>query len=369
MKLQCTKFNLLKGLNTVSRVVGTRTTLPVLSNILFSIDKGRLKLTATDLEVGINTWVGAKVDKTGAITIPARLILEFVSNNPDETITISVDKEKIKLESKHYTANISGMAADEFPQVSDIKSEDIIKIDGKRLRQTIAQTVFAAAADDTRPVLAGVLLKNKSADLVIAATDSYRLAEKKIKLAGAAKEDFEVIVPATTLTELGRLLEEEAKEVEITMAENQVEFKFADTKLISRVIEGTFPDYEQIIPKEFPTKLEISKEELTSVMKMASIFARESANNIRFKLAGGKAEVLAISPQLGDNTAILDAKVSGQPLEVAFNAKYILDVLNVLGETGSKVTVAFAGQVNPAVISVPEEKNYLYVLMPLRLEE
>ena len=367
MKVSCTQENLNRGLGIVSHMVGTRTTLPVLNNILLRTEKGRLKLAATDLEIGISTWIGGKVIKDGAVTCPARLISEFVTTNTDKTINLELKDATLNLTSEHFRANIKGIEASEFPLIPEVKGGISIEVGAADFREAILKTVFAAAIDETRPVLAGVdVILNKN-ELKLVATDSYRLAEKTINLTkDSGNANF--IVPARTLGEIGRLIDETVEKVEIRVGENQVEFKIGPTEVVSRLIEGSFPDYKQIIPTNIKTKIELATTQFSSAIKMASFFARETANNIKIAVKKPKTiQVLAVSPQIGDNVSELVANFSGEELEIAFNAKFILDCLSVIGS--SEVSLELSGALAPGLIRPTKIKNYLYIIMPLRIEE
>lgn len=343
MKVSCTQENLNRGLNVVSRVVGTRTTLPVLNNILIRTKDGRLTLAATDLEIGITTWIGAKVDDEGAVTCPARLLADYVTTNNDQTIKLTLDNTTLHLESEHYKANIKGIEAEEFPLIPAVKDGVTLEVAAKEFKDGIAQTVFACALDETRPVLAGVYISASGGKLKMAATDSYRLAEKTIALAAKEKKEAHIIVPQRAMAEVGRLIDESVEKVTILIGENQVQFKFGPTEVVSRLVEGTFPDYQQLIPASAKTTVVLERADFANAIKMASFFARESANNI--KLVAKKPatlEIVAVSPELGDNVSQLSAKVTGDDLEIAFNAKFILDVLAV--NPASQIVLELSGQ-------------------------
>ena len=368
MKISCTQENLNKGLGIVGHMVAGRTTLPVLNNILLKVEKGRLNLAATDLEIGISTWIGAKVDKEGAVTVPARLFTEYVTTNTDKTINLELKETTLRLSSDHFKANIKGIEASEFPLIPEVKEGPKIEIQQADFKDGILKTVFACALDETRPVLSGVYLKIMQNKLKMVATDSYRLAEKTTNLASRVDKQIDFIVPGRTLAEVGRLIDGSLEQVEIMVGENQVQFKLGPTILISRLIEGSFPDYEQIIPKNTITKSVVKNKELQNAIKMASFFARDSANNIKLRLKKPKnLNIIAVSAQLGDNTSELQAEISGEDLEIAFNAKFILDCLNIL--TSEEVTLELAGSLSPGMLRSKDDKNYLYIIMPLKLEE
>jgi len=380
MKLSCTQENLSRGLGLVGRSVGTRATLPVLNNILLQTDKGRLKLSATDLEIGIHTWIGAKVDVDGGITIPARLLMDYVNNNTDKTINLELKESTLHLESEHFKANIKGIEASEFPLIPEVSKNVSITVSSAEFSKAINRTVIATALDESRPVLAGVYFYNCKAisaersshnDVMKAvATDSYRLAEQTIAINKGTSElkDFAFIVPQRTVSELGRIITDKAEKIQIYPGENQVEFMIEETILVSRLIEGTFPDYAQIIPKSTTTKAEIATPEFNNAIKMASLFARESANNIKLKITSpDKLEVLATSAHIGDNVSQISANVTGDNLEIAFNAKFIMDCLAVIDS--DKVNLELSNTLSPGLLKSPKDPNYLYVIMPLRVDE
>ena len=368
MKVSCTQENLTRGLNTVSRMVGTRMTLPVLNNILLKTENGRLTLSATDLEIGISTWVGAKVDKDGAVTCPARLLSEYTTTNTDKTINMELKETTLHLESDHFKANIKGIEASEFPLIPEVKEGISLEVAASELKEGIAKTVFSCAVDETRPVLAGVCLKIADSKMKLIATDSYRLAEKNINLLKKETKNFSIIVPQRTMAEVGRLLDDAVENVEIKVGENQVYFKLGPTEVVSRLVEGTYPDYEQIIPKTVKTKVEIDRFGFTNAIKMASFFARESANNVKLVIKKPKTlQIVAVSPQLGDNISELEGVVEGEELEIAFNAKFILDALSVIDKP--KIALELAGNLSAGIIRPAGDKDYLYLVMPLRMDE
>jgi len=368
MKVSCTQENLTKGLNIVGRLVGTRATLPVLNNILIKTKNGRLTLSATDLEIGISTWIGAKVDKDGAVTCPARLLSDYTATNTDKTISIELKDTTLHLDSEHFKANIKGIEASEFPLIPEVKEGEALEVSAQDLKEGILKTVFASALDETRPVLAGVCLKIAAGKIKMVATDSYRLAEKTINLITKESKEQSIIVPQRTMAEIGRLLDESVDKVTIKIGENQIHFKMGPTEVISRLVEGSFPDYEQIIPKNIKTKIEINTTQFLNAIKMASFFAREAANNVKLSFKKPKnLEVIAVSPQLGDNTSELEANISGDELEIAFNAKFILDALQIIDS--EKLSLELAGSLSPGIIRPSKDPNYLYIIMPLRMDE
>lgn len=367
MKLSCNQEKFNKSLNIVNKIIGGRGTLPILNNVLLSTDKGRLKLASTDLEIGITTWIGAKIDIEGSITIPAKVLTDFVGTNNDEIIGLELKESTLELTSKKYTAHIKGIEASEFPLIPEIKSKKLLSLPIKTMQEAIRKTLFACAVDETRPVLNGILFKTNGDVLKLAATDSYRLAEATLKLEAKADRDVSVIIPSRTMSELVRILSVATKSVDVYLEENQILFVLDDTQVISRLIEGNFPDYGQIIPKEHNSHFESMVQEFSNVVKMASFFARESANNIKLDFSAKSLAVSAVSPQLGDNVSTIDVESDGEDLNIAFNAKFVLDILNVVDE--EKLVVEANGKLQPTIIKPKKNKNFLYVVMPLRVEE
>lgn len=365
MDIECTQDNLAKALQLVSRMVGTRGTLPVLGNILLMTDEGQLKIAATDLEVGIQTRIGGKVQAEGGITVPARLLVDFVATNTDEKIRLTVKDTTLNLTSPKFSANINGIPASEFPLIPQIKQDNPLVFLASNLKEAIQQTVFATAIDETRPVLTGVYLTVTDTTAKLVATDSYRLAEKTILLTDKATV-VSIIIPSRTLQELARMLSDGSQKVQVYLAENQILFTFGETAFISRLIDGVFPDYQQIIPKDPKTEILLQKQEFAQVMKMASFFARESANNVRLKVSDSSLEVTAVSPQLGDTVSQVSATITGEPVEIAFNAKFILDALAIF--PGDTLRLNLAGKLQAGILRPEKNEDYLYLIMPLRID-
>jgi len=363
MKLTLKRENFSRGLLVVGKLVKQRATLPVLSNIMLMTDKGRLKLVATDLESTVVTWVGAKTDEGGAVTVPAKTIIDYITSTTDETVELYSEGSDISIKGAHHHANIKGIAVEEFPIIPDVKGGLSLKAKSPDLKNAIFTTAVAAAFDETRPVLAGVLFRLDSQKLTLAATDSYRLAETKIDIKSKDKSG-EFIIPQRTALEVARLLPADDSKVEIFSGENQSLFKFDDIELTSRQIEGAFPDYEQIIPKEFVFESEMDKNELLEAIRTANVFARESGSNVKLSVSDGAISVSAIAAQVGKSQTKVSATTSGTPLSIAFNARFILDALNAI--YGERVRFNFAGELNPGLILPYDSDNFKYVVMPLR---
>lgn len=365
MKLSCLQENLNKGISMVGRLVATRGTLEILSHILITTEGGRLKLSATNLEIGINYKIGAKIEKEGGITVPARLFSEFVSQLPEGKIVLEVKNDTLYSSIGEFKSSIKGQPVDEFPLIPKIKSKKTLSLKSGELKEAAGLVSFAAALDDVRPVLSGIYLKTEKDKLVLAATNSYRLAEKIINLNVKDMAKKEVIVPARSMIELARALDEPEKEVNIYLDETQIIFETTDIEFTSRLIEGQFPDYKQIIPSEPETKAVASLSELAGIIRVASLFSKEAAGSVTLEVRKkGKIEAISAATQYGDSNASCPADVTGKDAEIVFNSQYILDVLNNL--SGGNVSLELSGKLNPGVIRREGDKSYIYVIMPLR---
>ncbi len=383
MRVSCLQENLSRGLNIVGRAVSPRSTLPVLGNILLATDEGRLKLAATNLEIGIVCWIGAKVEDDGSVTVPARLLSEFVGQLPAERIDmdLSVRTLMLNLKCARYDTNIKGIDASEFPIIPTSDGAEAIRIEAETLRKMINQVVFAAATDESRPTLTGVNARFNGKRLTLAATDGFRLAVRSTELAAAVPEKSEVIIPARALAELSRIIgllpkaEGEPQMVEITIASarNQILFHLPDVDMVSQLIDANFPNYEAIIPKSFATRTIIDTQATLRALRVANLFARDSSNIVRFQMTPGhegapaSLTMTATSAESGDNLANLDAIIEGPEGEIAFNGRYMLDVLNVIDEPqiALETTRASApGIVRPVGVG-PEE--FTCVVMPMHI--
>lgn len=368
MKFTVLQQNFVKAYNQVSRVVGTRTTLPVLNNILISVERGKIKLSATDLEVAITSQVLGQVVEDGKITVPSRLLGDFISNNSDESIEVSAkDDNIIHLKSEHFRANINGISAEEFPTVPKMPKEHFCSINSGDFAEGLKRVVIATANDETRPVLAGVYFAFHKKKLVLAATDSFRLAEKKLVLAEEV-EDQKFIAPSRTMTEILRLLTsgDPAAEVKITPTENQIAFKIGDVEVVSRLIEGAFPNYSQIIPASSKTTILVPKAELANAVKMSAFFTKSNAGSIQISSDEGKLVISTPASESGDATSELAAEITGGKVKISFNAKYVLDVLQVMA--GNKVKMLLNDEASAGLIREESDESFLYIAMPLRVD-
>ncbi len=373
MKLSCLQENLNWGLGIVGKAVAARATLPITNNILLETDQSRLKLVATNLEMAIVCWIGAKVEEEGTITIPAKLLTEFINSLPEDKVDIAMapKTKTLSLRCARYEARISGMDARDFPPIPTVEQGLITSIDVENLRQAISHVVFAAASDESRPVLTGVNIKFEGSTLTLAAADGFRLAVYKIHLSNPVPQKTEVIIPAKTMAELNRLMADQDDPVEMVLNPNksQVLFKLKNIELVSQLIQGTFPQYEQLIPTATGTRATVDVSEFLRATRTAAIFARDGTGIVRLvinpggELTPGKLTVSARSEEIGEDVGDIDAIVQGNEAKIAFNGKYLTDVLNVIKE--AQVCLEATSPSSPGVIKPVGTDNYTHVVMPM----
>ncbi len=373
MKITCKQQDLSRGLSVVSHAVSSRSTLPILANILLSTDNGRLRLYATNLEIGINCWIDADVHEEGTTTVPAKLITDLVNSLPQAPVDISVpeDSHTMNVKSLRSSANIKGMDPSEFPLSPNTEGSDpAIVIDAAQLKEMISEVAFAAADDDSRPVLTGVLVQVSTGKLTFAAADAFRLAVRASSLSDDAVLRNDILIPARTLTELSRILPSEGSvSMIVTPNRSQVLFHSENIDLLSRLIEGTFPNFRQIIPKDHTTRAVVETKEFAAAVRSVAPFARDSSNIARIKInGGGGAEpgaltIEATAEDVGDNVSTINAAVDGPEQQIIFNVKYLAEVLAVVGTPEIALEVTSAAR--PGVVRPVSSADYTYVIMPM----
>jgi DNA polymerase-3 subunit beta len=374
MKLTCLQENLSRGLNMVGRAVATRTTLPITNNVLIATDQSRLRLTATNLEMAMSCWIGAKVEEEGSITVPARLLTEFVNSLPNDKIEISISPSSKTLELKcaRFEARISGIGAQDFPPIPKVDTGIETSVTVEALECGISEVVFAAATEESRPVLTGVNAEFENDKLTLAAADGFRLAVHTMPLAKPVDKKTVVIIPSRTLAELNRLMGEDEDPVSILVDpdKSQALFRLKNVELVSQLVQGTFPNYAQLIPQSHTTRVVVSVADFARATKTASIFARDGSGIVRLivspgsgEMKPGKMTVSARSEEIGDDIGEIDAVVEGEEAKIAFNGKYLGDVLGVLKE--SQVMLEITNPSSPGVIRPMGADNYVHVVMPM----
>jgi DNA polymerase-3 subunit beta len=373
MRLTCLQENLSRGLNVVGRAVATRTTLPITNNVLLATDQSRLKLTATNLEMATSCWIGAKVEEEGTITVPARLLTEFINSLPNDKIDINLSQHTtLELKCARFEARISGVDAKDFPPIPKVEAGIATKVEVEALQRGITQVVFAAATEESRPVLTGVSAEFEGDLLTLAAADGFRLAVHKLPLAAPVGQKTTVIIPARTLAELNRLMVEQEEAVDITVdpEKSQALFRLKDIELVSQLVQGAFPNYAQLIPQSYSTRAVVDVATFLRATKTAAIFARDGSGIVRLMMVPGGGEVkpgkmtvAARSEEVGDDVGEMDAVIEGEEAKIAFNGKYLADVLGVLHE--EQVALEITTPSSPGVIRPVGVDNYVHVIMPM----
>ena len=372
MKVTCTQEALSRGLSIVGRAVAARSPLPITANVLIASDGGRLKLSATNLEITMSCWIDATIEEEGAITVPARLLADFVNTLPNDRISLTVAprSRQVKVECARNEAQIGGLDAEDFPPAPVVQDGIEVKLDAKGLRQAIAQTVFAAATDDSRPVLTGVDTKFDGSSLTLAASDGFRLSVYKLPLETSV-EAAEIVVPAKALAEVSRLLAEQESPVTLrtNAAKSQVLFRLENAEMVAQLIQGTFPNFNQLIPASYSSKAVAEVGEFLRETRIASVFARDGSGIVRLivtpgeGVTPGKIVISARAEEVGDNEGEIDAAVEGEGVKIAFNGKYLQDVLQAL-ETG-QLAMETTGPSSQGVFRTVGDENYVHVIMPM----
>ncbi|MGI5841116.1 MAG: DNA polymerase III subunit beta [Patescibacteria group bacterium] len=372
MKLSLLQENFSTALENTSRFVSARAQLPILSNILLATDNGQLKLTATNLELGISCWIGAKIEQEGSMTIPAKEITEFVSYLSAGRLDLELDSKNLfTITSSKAQSTFTTTPPDDFPNLPPINPDQAIDLDMSLLRDSVNQIAFSAATDDTRPILTAVLCSFTSNSLTLVATDGFRLSLKEIKLVNPISlptDQMTLLIPGKSLSEVVKLAKNDKKlTLGLSNDEHQLVFVLDGLELVSRLIEGDYPEYRRIIPSAFSTRLLINKEELSQAVKIASVFARESANVIRLNIKDSHIEISANAPQIGQNKATVEAKVEGGSLDIAFNYKFISDFLSVC--KGEELTLELNEPLTPALFRDQSDPQFTHIIMPVRLQD
>ncbi len=361
--------HLARGLSIVSRAVSSRSTLPVLANVLLKTEDGGLKLTATNLEIGITYWVPGKIETDGATTVPAKLLTDLVNSLPaGDKVDLELGPgESLHLRSGRFETHIKGIEAEEFPAIQTAGERPTTRVAQNILRRALNETAFAAASDEARPILTGVLARFEGNQLTLAAADNYRIAVKTIEVLDAVPETS-VVIPARALNELARVLADVDDPVEIVLASgrNQVLFHLDGIDLVSRLIDGQFPNYQQVVPKEHSTRAVLDREELLRAVRPAALIAHESANIVKLQIgADGEAGItVSANAEVGDHVGQVEAAVEGDGTTIAFNARYLADVLTNVD--ADQFALELNGPLSPGVFKPVGDDHYIHVVMPVR---
>jgi len=376
MKLVCMQEDLKRGLAAVGHAVATKSTLPVLANVLLATDEGRLKLTATNLEVGINRWIHAQVTRDGAVAVPAKLLTDVVGGLPNEAVSLSLDQktQTLRVECGRFVSNIKGVDADEFPTLPTVSSRaPLVSLSAELWREAIEQVAFAAASDESRPILTGVLVRTRDQTLTLVAADGFRLAMRTIQLAAPASHAVDCLIPARTLNELARIIGDTDADVAMvyTPGGSHVLFHTENVEVVSRLIEGRFQDFERIIPQQYLTRMVLDSGELAKAVKLASFFASSSQNVVKLKIepsnevGPGRVVLSANAAELGDNTSELDGSVTGEGGAIALNVKFLADAIAAV--RSNQIAFEMQSAQSPAVFKPVGHDGYIHIVMPMSM--
>ena len=362
MKAIVHQKNLKKALSLVEKVVSKNASLPILNNILFKTENGRLKVSATNLEIGINYSIGAKIEEVGQIAVPARIISDFISNIVDDKVLLTTRNNILSINSERYKTQILGFDAKDFPIIPKIKSKTLAIIPTKLLKNSLMTVLDSVAVSETRPELAGVYINFNDNKIVFAATDSFRLTEKSVDFKNTQKQFF--IVPRNTVVELIRIAGEIEGDLSFNTSDNQISFFNDDFEIVSRIVDGNYPDYKKVIPEKCVSRVLVNKNELDKNIRIAGLFST-NISDIKINCSEGKIAILAKNSDKGEIETLVEASLKNQPFEVSLNFHYLLDGLKILDT--EKVILEFTGHGSPLVIRPNDDKkDVVYLIMPLR---
>jgi DNA polymerase-3 subunit beta len=370
MKIEILSTNLNQALTTVSRSIASRVQLPILSNILIKANKQGVELVATDLEIGFRVKVGARVIEEGDITVPAKAFVDLVATLGATTVTLETEEDSLNLSADGIRASLQTISADEYPSVPSLDQEPDLKIAAAKLVPALNRVVIASSKDDSRPVFTGMLWRFSSQALMLVSTDGYRLSQESLPAVKTKLSETggDLIIPGRALVELSRVVGKDASEdvaFKIDQQQQQVILKYGEVELVSRLLGGEFPAFEQIIPKDRLVTVKLNREELVEAVRRASIFARDAANIVRLRVLETGVVVSATSSQLGSNETTIDAQVDGEGVEMAFNGRYLLDYLSVAPE--DEIVFESGGGLKPGLFK-STKFDYLHIIMPVRVQ-
>jgi len=367
MKLKVLQENLAKSLINASRFTTSKAQLPILGNIKLETKKTKLIISATNLEMSTSISLGAQVEKEGEIAIPAKIITELVNNLQMGTISLNSDKEQLKISTDSFSSTLSGMNTSDLPIIPQkVDEKKAFELSKESIAESLSQVIFATSIDETRPILTGVLMLFSGKDLTLVGTDGFRLSQKRLSVKGNTKIQ-NLVLPNGILSELIKTQsEKENIFFEYKKEENQVIILIDDTILSTRVLEGEYPDYEKIIPKASNITINVDKDELLRAVKLASVFARDSANIVKIEVGKDNLVLSAESQSSGSQKTKIDAKVEGGSLEIAFNFRFLEEFIHSI--KGEEIQMKFSNSNSPGIFSDPEDKEYLHLIMPVKIQ-
>jgi len=366
MEVEVLQENLTKALSNVGRVTNSKAGLPILSNILIRSDDNQLLIAATNLEIASTQKIGVKIIQKGSITVPSRLIIDFVQNLPKGKITLQVKNNVLSIISKNGKSKINGQSDEEFPELPTIDEKNIIieTVPLNDFKQSVNQTIIAASGDASRQVLTGVYWHTFEGKIYMAATDGYRLAEKQLK---SSKNTIDAIIPVDVLQEVLRTIDDQVEAIEILFDETQVRFRFNDNEITSRLIDGTFPDYRQLIPKNPTTTSTVDRAELTRIVKISRIFSKDTGGGIILSVnqEAKTLETASIASESGESNSSIDGENTGDDGSISLNSKYLIDALAVIDS--KTIQLCFSGKLAPSqLIPQSKDESYKHIIMPIK---
>ncbi|MDO8486111.1 MAG: DNA polymerase III subunit beta [Candidatus Staskawiczbacteria bacterium] len=372
MKIEILKENLKNGLSIVEKIVGKNLSLPVLDNVLIDTEDNFLSLSSTDLETSIKMWILTKIIKKGNVIIPVKLLSSFISSLPDEKIIIESKNQNIEIECKNFKTQIQGHNPEEFPIIPEFKNSEFLEVDNEKFCQGLSQIIDISSPSQTRPEISGIYFNFSKTSIKIVATDSFRLAEKSIQLEKSIKKDYSFILPQKPAKEIINILEDKKGLLKIFFSPNQVLFEFPMkeishplVQITSRLVEGEYPNYQDIIPKKFKTQVVLKRDEFLNQIKTASLFSGK-INEIKINIntTNKEVEIFAKDSNIGENKSTIPAKIEGDPMEISFNYKFLIDGL--LKIKSSEVIFDLSAQEGPCVLKPVGDASYIYVVMPIK---
>jgi DNA polymerase-3 subunit beta len=380
MKVSCNQSSLAKQLGIIGRLVNSRPGLPILANVLLETEDSKLKLTATDLEMGVHTWIGAEVKEDGVITIPAKTFSEFVNTLPSEKVDLILDKQVLKVDTKNNSAQFNTLPSDDFPKVPTVADGKLLfSVDPAVISDAINKVSVASASDDSRPVLTGIKLEVEGKKLSMVSVDGFRLSRKFIDLDKESKEDLDLLIPSRSMQELSRIISDlyeegdgkkkDFVEVYLLKNKNQIVFRYKEVDLTSRLIDGQFPEYKQIIPTGYQTKVEMDSEEFRNSIRIVNIFARNVIGNkaiIEIDPEKNNVTVGAALVEVGENKSSFGGKIEGDKVKIGFSAKFLSDMLSTID--GDSMVMECSNSTAPGVFRSKDDESYLHIIMPMRID-
>lgn len=375
MRVLCQQEELHRVLGYCSRAVSRKSTLPVLANVLLTTDQGKLKVAATNLEIAITAWIDASIEEEGSVTVRADLLTDFVASLPSEQVTLQLERASMTLgvQAGRSKAHVKGIAAEDFPAIATIsETSPATQIDPTTFREMIAQVAFAAATDDSRPVLAGVLAEFSGSSLSLAAADGFRLSLRRAELSSPVTEELSIIIPARALQELSRIIGDQSDPIDlaVTPQQSQLLIRSGSIEFMTRLIDGHFPDVRRIIPDQYQTRVILNRDAFLAAARRARLFAESNNDVVKIEMTPGDgdldpgfATVSAQAAETGDNEDYLEARVEGEQMQIAFNSRYLTDVLSVL--RGTEVSLEMKGTNSAGVFKPAGDAEFTHVIMPI----